>query len=199
MPFESREATPAAVSARPMSDDDLAALITSHDHLATFYAHRYLRRAHGDLTYEDLVQEARLALVVAAKRFDPSRGLRFTTYASAVISGALRHVIRDKGFLIRRPRWAASGRRAYPTTEPLTDVLMETRFIDPESVEERVVSADTVARLLAALDRPTRRIVDACWIRDVPQATVAASLGTTQRAISHRLARARHRLQEVGL
>jgi DNA-directed RNA polymerase sigma subunit (sigma70/sigma32) len=37
--------------------------------------------AAGQLSYEDLVQEGNLGLVIAAQRFDPELGNRLSTYA----------------------------------------------------------------------------------------------------------------------
>lgn len=42
-------------------------------------------------TYEELVQEGSLGLLRAAELFDPSRGLRFSTYATIWIKGVLGH------------------------------------------------------------------------------------------------------------
>ena len=41
------------------------------------------------ITYEELVQEGSLGLLRAAELFDPSRGLRFSTYATIWIKGTL--------------------------------------------------------------------------------------------------------------
>lgn len=43
---------------------------------------------------EDLLQEARAAVWLAVQRFDPGRGLRFSTYAVPLILGALRDCCR---------------------------------------------------------------------------------------------------------
>jgi len=53
---------------------------------------------------EDLRQVAAMALVNALKGFDPSRGLRFTTYVTPTITGTVRNYIRDRAQLVRTPR-----------------------------------------------------------------------------------------------
>lgn len=57
------------------------------DGLAAACARRFTGRG---VSMEDLLQEARLALLLARQRFDPERGLRFSTYAVPLILGALR-------------------------------------------------------------------------------------------------------------
>ena len=53
---------------------------------------------------EDLQQVAAMALMKAIERFDPGRGLKFSTYAAPTITGEVRNYIRDKGALIRVSR-----------------------------------------------------------------------------------------------
>ena len=54
------------------------ALVTSHLRLAAKVARRY--QGYG-LPLADLISEANLGLVIAASRFEPGRGARFSTYA----------------------------------------------------------------------------------------------------------------------
>mmetsp|Transcript_30734 Transcript_30734/g.46595 ORF Transcript_30734/g.46595 Transcript_30734/m.46595 type:complete len:446 (-) Transcript_30734:3026-4363(-) len=44
---------------------------------------------NGDVTYEELIQEGSLGLIRAAELFDPSRGIRFSTYGTIWIKGIL--------------------------------------------------------------------------------------------------------------
>ena len=67
--------------------------------------HHILKRfSYASEPYEDLVQVANLGLIKAAQRFDPERGVRFSTYATAIVDGELRHHLRDS-LLMRQPRW----------------------------------------------------------------------------------------------
>ena len=67
--------------------------------------HHILKRfAYADEPYEDLLQVANLGLIKAAQRFDPDRGVKFSTYATALVDGELRHHLRDS-LLLRQPRW----------------------------------------------------------------------------------------------
>ena len=64
----------------------------AHEGLAVACARRFLGRG---IPMEELVQEARAALVAAAARFDPARGVCFSTYAVPVTLGALRACCRN--------------------------------------------------------------------------------------------------------
>jgi RNA polymerase sigma-B factor len=64
-------------------------------------AYRYVRRGEA---IEDLEQVASLALVKAVDRFDPTRGVKFTTFAASTIIGELKRHFRDRGWAVQVPR-----------------------------------------------------------------------------------------------
>jgi len=78
-----------------------AELIEAHLGLAEHLARRFTHRGEP---YDDLVQVSSLALIKAVDRFDPERGVEFTTYATKTILGELKRHFRDKGWAIRAPR-----------------------------------------------------------------------------------------------
>jgi RNA polymerase sigma-B factor len=80
---------------------DLDALVEEHLPLARALARRYAGR--GTPT-EDLEQVAALALVKAARGFDPERGIEFRAYAIPTVKGDLRKHFRDSGWTVRPPR-----------------------------------------------------------------------------------------------
>ena len=69
--------------------------------LALSVARRYHRRG---IDAEDLDQSAYLALVLAARSFDPSRGHDFVSFAVPSIVGGVKRHFRDQGWTIRVPR-----------------------------------------------------------------------------------------------
>lgn len=69
--------------------------------LAEKVARRY-RRSTEPL--DDLVQVARIGLLKAATRWDPARGLVFSTYAVPTMMGELRRYFRDSTWAVRPPR-----------------------------------------------------------------------------------------------
>jgi RNA polymerase sigma-B factor len=86
------------------SSHDLAArerLVAAHIGLAQYLARRFANRGEP---LEDLIQVASLGLVKAVDRFDPSRDVEFSTYATHTIVGELKRHFRDKGWAIRAPR-----------------------------------------------------------------------------------------------
>ena len=76
-------------------------LIEAHLGLAEYLARRFTNRGEP---LDDLVQVASMGLLKAVDRFEPERGLEFSTYATHTIVGELKRHFRDKGWAIRVPR-----------------------------------------------------------------------------------------------
>ena len=82
----------------PNARDQLSRLFQP---LAEYLARRFYGRGEP---LEDLIQVANLGLLKAIDRFDLSRGVKFSTYATATIVGELKRHFRDKGWALRVPR-----------------------------------------------------------------------------------------------
>src|SRR5439155_8720194 len=72
-------------------------LITMHLPLVRFLARRYANRGEP---MDDLIQAGCVGLVKAVDRFDPGRGLEFSTYAAPTILGEIRRHFRDRTWAV---------------------------------------------------------------------------------------------------
>jgi len=66
---------------------------------------------------DDLIQAGYIGLLNAVANFDLARKTRFSTYASYLIQGEIRHFIRDKHSTIRIPQWVQTMNRRIKETE----------------------------------------------------------------------------------
>jgi RNA polymerase sigma-B factor len=72
-------------------------LIQLHLPLVRFCARRYANRGEP---MDDLIQAGSIGLVKAVDRFDPDRGVEFSTYASPTIIGEIRRHFRDRTWAV---------------------------------------------------------------------------------------------------
>ncbi len=94
------------------------------------------RRYHAAGEREDLEQVASLGLLKAIERFDPSRGLAFTSFAVPTIVGELKRYFRDHGWSVRVPRSLQElGARVSTTADELQRELGRASTI--EEIAER--------------------------------------------------------------
>lgn len=79
----------------------LEKLLIQHTPLANAVAGRFTRSGEP---IEDLRQQAMIGLLKALRRFDPSRDVRFSTFAWITVSGELKRYLRDRSWRMRVPR-----------------------------------------------------------------------------------------------
>jgi RNA polymerase sigma-B factor len=135
-------------------------LVNAHIGLAASLAQRFGSRPE---LHDDLHQAALLGLLHAIDRFDPTRGVQFTTFAWATISGELKRHFRDRTWGVRVPRRV---QELYLTTAEAMDALTNSLGRSPTvaevaarigASEEEVVEAleARTAYRLASIDTPT--------------------------------------------
>ncbi len=71
------------------SNKSLNQLIEQHADLVKRIAHHMMGRMPASVSVEDLVQAGMIGLIDASKKFDPSKGASFETYAGIRIRGAM--------------------------------------------------------------------------------------------------------------
>ena len=112
-------------------DGDLDArekLVMSHMNLVRFLANKFKNRGEP---LDDLIQVGYLGLLKAIDRFDPDRGLEFTTYATPTILGEIKRHFRDKGWSVRVPRRLQElSAKVNQATDALTTELQRSPTIE---------------------------------------------------------------------
>jgi len=86
------------------SADVRRTLIESYAPLARYVVDRMNLRPGAALEYDDLLSQAVVGLIDAVDRFDPTRGIKFETYAYYRIRGAVMDMLRELDWLPRSIR-----------------------------------------------------------------------------------------------
>jgi RNA polymerase sigma-B factor len=77
------------------------ALVELHLPLVRYLANRFVGRGEP---HDDLLQIGTLGLLQAIDRFEPDRGLEFSTFATPTIVGEIKRHFRDRSSMVRIPR-----------------------------------------------------------------------------------------------
>ena len=121
-------------------------LIVNHLNLVRFLASKFKNRGES---IDDLVQVGTIGLIKAIDRFDPSRGLEFTTYATPTIMGEIKRHFRDKGWSVRVPRRLQElSAKVNQATDELTNRLQRS----PSVAEIAEHLGSTVDEVLEAME-----------------------------------------------
>lgn len=103
-------------------------LVMNHLNLVRFLASKFKNRGEP---VEDLVQVGTIGLIKAIDRFDPERGLEFTTYATPTIMGEIKRHFRDKGWSVRVPRRLQElSAKVNQATDELTNQLQHSPSVE---------------------------------------------------------------------
>jgi len=123
------------------------ALILAHQNLAIYLAGKFADRGEP---LEDLVQVAQIGLINAVDRYDLSRGLEFSTFATPTIVGEIRRHFRDKMWSVHVPRRLRELNRVLMrSVETLSQHLSRSPTI-AELAEDTGMAFDVVLEALEA-------------------------------------------------
>jgi len=88
----------AARKIRQGDEKALKTLVEANQGFAIYMAKRFGRHPAD---HDDLVQEANVGLLLAARHFDPDRGTRFTTYAAWWVEARLRRFLAHRNSMLK--------------------------------------------------------------------------------------------------
>ena len=125
-------------------------LINHYSYLVKITAGRLVTSLPGGLDREDLIGSGVVGLIKSVDQFDPTRDVKFETYAIALIRGAILEMLRDEDWVPRsiREKLKALDR---------TTMSLETRFgrppTDHEIAETMGISTGEVSELQVRMGR----------------------------------------------
>lgn len=121
-------------------------LIKHYTYLVKITAGRLVTSLPGGLDREDLISAGVIGLIKSVDQFDPTRDVKFETYAIALIRGAILEMLRDEDWVPRSIReklkaldraiLALDSKFGRPATE---HELAETLSMSPQDINELMV------------------------------------------------------------
>jgi len=138
------------------SPEVAAELIRRHEGLAGSLACRFAGRGEP---VDDLRQVALMGLLLALERFDPGRGLQFSTFAVPTIVGELKRHFRDRAWLVKPPR-------------PLQERYLHVQAV-VDDLEQDLGRPPTMAEVGAVLGLQAEDVAEALEVGGVRRAVVS--------------------------
>ena len=137
--------SPGPSATAPARSPEREQLILDHVGFVEALARRYADRGEP---LEDLTQVGMVALVGAADRFDPERGIDFRSFAPPTGLGEIRRYFRDKAWAVRVPRGLKDD---WATVNTAAESLLGTLGRSPSAAEIAEETGMDLDRVLDAL------------------------------------------------
>ena len=149
-------------------------VVEAHLYIASIIAKRFSGRG---VEYDDLYQVASLSLFKAIERYDPERGVKFSSFATPTMVGEVKNYFRDRSRLIRLPRRGGELIRSVERArEALTAELGRQPNAD-ELAERAGAEIDDVLEALEMRGAASPISLDALPMEDEENAPLSAFLG----------------------
>lgn len=143
-----------------------AALVCAHLRLAV----RYAKTHAGQVEVMDLIQEGTIGLLKALQRFDPTRGIRFSSYAKFWIKESICRYLLTNVRLVELGGTRAGRTLFYQLSKTRAELIGEGLTPTPERVAER-------------LEVPTSEVVAVAARLDSKATSLSAPVGSEQRKV----------------
>ncbi len=131
--------------------------IKQHDRLVRVIVNQF---KVANVDPEDLMQEGRIGLIEAAKRFDPARGIQFASYASWWIRKYINMAILQYNNVVaipqRTPELATQKRRSMDEVVDVEDddyITFAETITDGKCIEQVIIEQEEAAELHLRLKR----------------------------------------------
>jgi RNA polymerase primary sigma factor len=129
------------------ADDALRELIEANLRFVVAYAKRF---RHSRVSLLDLINEGNIGLIQAAKKFDPTKNVKFITYAVWWIRQAILHALSEHGTTFRLPQKQANILYRVERSRQALGRELERPPNDQELADELGMSPDEIRLLLAS-------------------------------------------------
>ena len=170
-------------------------LVIDHLNFARQFARQFCRSLPSHVDVDAVESDALLGLILAARAFDPLRGVIFTTYAKRRIRGAILDGLRE-----RQGRGQRQHMRFVSLSTPMGDEVTLGDVLADRGlpVDSALEQTEEIARLLRPARRVARRLVREHFIEGYSQEEIARRHGLSPSRVSQLIHEARKRIREMA-
>jgi RNA polymerase sigma factor (sigma-70 family) len=157
-----------------MTDEEVNKMLLDNLGLVHSVAKRY-RGSH--MEYADMVQEGCIGLLTAIQKFDPNRGIKFSTHATWWIRAAITGALRSQEQFIHVPN---------PTRDSSRQKQPRVRVPMAAALAEQRQEVDGASEWRLALDDLAPRVAQMVWLRHAEGMTyreIAARVGLSHEGV----------------
>ena len=167
-------------------------LVEKNMGLVYYIARSFQKSTTGGIEYDDLVQEGMVGLVKAARAFDESKGILFSTYAWNCIKRRILLYIKrqrkhKRDISINQDIWGTDGDGA-----PMEEILGYS-----QKEYENVWKRDLLERCIRSLNQSQREIVLLYYGKGLKQKEIAKQLGISQCQVCRIIKRCLEKMRKI--
>ncbi|MGN1029745.1 MAG: sigma-70 family RNA polymerase sigma factor [Bacilli bacterium] len=164
-------------------------MINVEDHLglAKAIAFNFYKILKSKYTYEEIESTAYLGLIEAAKKFDESKGFKFSTYATHHVVGRIKRMYRDDKWYNLKRGVKHDMKSLNFVIDPEHNTEMQDILKDEINIEEDVVNELTVKKLLASLNEKDKKIIYLYFYEQLSQQEISEIVNIHQASVSRTL------------
>lgn len=167
-----------------------------------FIVYKYRRKFMHIMSFEDMVGYGRLGLVIAAHKFDSSKGVKFTSHASWYIYGQIRQGAKKFGHVMHHKRGQATWYPHISLDEPVGYENEET-FVDTlegdmnDDVLELIQSQEIFDICAKKLTMREAQVIDYMYKHSNGTTETAKKLGVSKQCVNQKRLRAEEKIKNV--
>jgi RNA polymerase sigma factor (sigma-70 family) len=177
-------------------------LVENHLDIADRLAMLKCRSVPKCITFDELQSAAYVGLMDASRKFDPSLGVKFSSYANTRIRGAILDYLRGRDWIKHR------SRKVNPPTVISFDVLRDREYIHTTDFEDAeymqcedtglvtVYRQEFFDKVFSYLSGKRRKVMEMYYVKGMTMLAIGEEIGVGESMVSIILKKGRAHLKE---